>query len=72
MSIMVIVLGLAAAGRTDTDIWGHMSIGLDMLRSRSFLWVDPYSFASDQAWVNHEWAWRSSQPRRTGLAAYRR
>ena len=57
MVLLVIVLGLAAAGRTDTDIWGHMSFGLDMLRSRSFLWTDTYSFASDQAWVNHEWAW---------------
>lgn len=57
LALLVIVAGLAAAGWTDTDIWGHMSIGLDMLQSRTFLWVDPYSFASDQAWINHEWAW---------------
>ena len=55
--LVILVLGQATAGHTETDIWGHMSIGLDMLRSRSFLWVDPYSFTHDQVWVNHEWLW---------------
>lgn len=57
LTLVILVLGQAAAGRTETDIWGHMSIGLDMLASRSFLWVDPYSFTHDQVWVNHEWLW---------------
>jgi len=56
-ALLLLVLGRAAAGRTDTDIWGHMSIGLDMLRDRHFLWVDPYSFTHDQRWINHEWLW---------------
>lgn len=55
--LLILVLGQAAAGYTDTDIWGHMSIGLDMLSTRQFLWVDPYSFTHDQVWVNHEWLW---------------
>ena len=55
--LMLLVLGEAAAGRTESDIWGHLSIGLDMLRSGQFLWVDPYSFTHDQLWVNHEWLW---------------
>lgn len=54
---MLLVIGEAAAGRTESDIWGHLSIGLDMLRTSQFLWVDPYSFTHDQLWVNHEWLW---------------
>src|SRR4051812_12829655 len=56
-ALFLLVIGQAAAGRTETDIWGHMSIGLDMLRTGQFLWVDPYSFTHDQAWINHEWLW---------------
>lgn len=57
VALSVLMWGLATAGRTDTDIWGHMSIGLDMIASRAFLWVDPYSFTHDQTWINHEWGW---------------
>ena len=57
VGLCLLVVGQAAAGYTDSDIWGHMSIGLDMLRDRHFLWVDPYSFTHDQAWINHEWLW---------------
>ena len=57
VALAIVLVGQAAAGFTDTDIWGHMAIGLDMLRSRQFMWVDPYSFTSDQPWVNHEWLW---------------
>ena len=53
-AVGVVLVGWAASGRTDTDIWGHIAIGLDMLREHRFLWVDPYSFTSDQRWVNHE------------------
>lgn len=55
--LTIVLIGRAAAGTTDTDIWGHMAIGLDTLQGGRFLWSDPYSFASDQAWVNHEWLW---------------
>ena len=54
-ALALVLLGQAAAGATDSDIWGHMAFGLDMLRNRQFMWVDPYSFTSDQPWVNHEW-----------------
>ena len=57
VGLMLLVLGEATAGRTESDIWGHLSIGLDMLRTGQFLWVDPYSFTHDQLWVNHEWLW---------------
>jgi len=57
LALLLLVLGRAASGRTESDIWGHMSIGLDMLRDRHFLWVDPYSFTHDQRWINHEWLW---------------
>lgn len=57
LALVTLVLGQATAGHTETDIWGHMSIGLDMLASRGFLWTDPYSFTHDQVWVNHEWLW---------------
>lgn len=56
-ALAILLVGQAAAGFSDTDIWGHMSIGLDMLRERAFLWVDPYSFTHDQTWINHEWLW---------------
>ncbi len=57
VGLALLVFGEAVAGRTESDIWGHLSIGLDMLRTGQFLWVDPYSFTHDQLWVNHEWLW---------------
>jgi hypothetical protein len=66
IALLILIVGQAAAGRTDSDIWGHMSIGLDMLRDRHFLWADPYSFTHDQRWVNHEWLWDI-----VGAATYR-
>src|SRR4051812_19197104 len=53
----LVLLGIASAGVSETDIWGHLAIGLDMLRTGHFLWVDPYSFTHDQPWINHEWLW---------------
>ncbi|HEU5258929.1 MAG TPA: hypothetical protein VFU28_23240, partial [Vicinamibacterales bacterium] len=57
LALAIVLCGWAAAGATDTDIWGHLAIGLDMLTEHRFLWVDPYSFTHDQRWVNHEWLW---------------
>ena len=39
----------------DPDLWGHVRFGLDILRDANIHQVDAYSFASDRAWVNHEW-----------------
>lgn len=39
----------------DPDLFGHVLFGLDILREARIPTVDPYSFTSDRAWVNHEW-----------------
>jgi hypothetical protein len=57
LCLALALLGLATTGMTETDIWGHFAIGLDMLREHRFFWVDPYSFTHDQPWINHEWLW---------------
>jgi hypothetical protein len=49
------VLGVTALTRADVDLWGHLRFGLDILESRGLESVDPYSFTSDRAWINHEW-----------------
>jgi hypothetical protein len=46
---------IASMGVTETDIWGHLRFGLDILRTHRLPLVDPYSFTSDQQWINHEW-----------------
>ena len=57
LAVGIVLTGWAAAGITDTDIWGHIRFGLDFLASGHLPWHDPYSFTSDQAWINHEWLW---------------
>ena len=39
----------------DPDLWGHVRFGMDILRDGTVHHVDTYSFASDRAWINHEW-----------------
>jgi hypothetical protein len=39
----------------DTDLWGHVRFGEDILDQHAVPSHDPYSFTSDRAWVNHEW-----------------
>lgn len=39
----------------DTDLWGHVRFGLDILATRQIPARDPYSFTSDRPWINHEW-----------------
>ena len=53
----VLLVGNAVVGYADSDIWGHMAIGVDTLRLGHLLRVDPYSFTHDLGWVNHEWLW---------------
>ncbi|MEQ1910900.1 MAG: hypothetical protein ABMA15_18925, partial [Vicinamibacterales bacterium] len=56
-TLIILIVGQSAAGYTDSDIWGHMAIGLDTLSAGHLLRVDPYSFTHDQPWINHEWLW---------------
>ena len=39
----------------DADLWGHVRFGLDFLHSWRLPSVDPYSYAQDLPWINHEW-----------------
>ena len=39
----------------DPDLWGHVRFGQDMLDRGAIRLPDPYSFTSDQPWINHEW-----------------
>lgn len=39
----------------DPDLYGHIRYGLDIIDQGGLHVSDPYSFASDRAWVNHEW-----------------
>ena len=40
----------------DPDLWGHIKFGEDLWLSKSFPWVDTYSFtAYGREWFNHEW-----------------
>ena len=55
LPILVMLIALGARGVTDSDIWGHMRIGLDLLATRALPAVDRYSFTSAQPWINHEW-----------------
>lgn len=57
LAVAVLLLANAVVGYTDSDLWGHMAIGIDTLRLGHLLRVDPYSFTHDQVWVNHEWLW---------------
>ena len=50
-----VLIGLVAKSVADADLWGHIRFGQDILASRSVVALDPYSFTTDQAWMNHEW-----------------
>lgn len=49
------VFTLSTDTRADSDLWGHLRFGLDMLRQHRLTAIDPYSFTQDVAWINHEW-----------------
>jgi hypothetical protein len=36
-------------------LWGHIRFGHDTLAAHGIVRADPYSFASDVPWINHEW-----------------
>jgi hypothetical protein len=52
--------------QTDSDLWGNVRFGLDLLETWSFSTVDPYSFTQDVPWINHSWL-----PQVLMAAAYR-
>jgi hypothetical protein len=56
LPIWIVLLGFGAKAGVDTDIWGHMRFGLDLLATHALPAVDHYSFTTAQPWVNHEWA----------------
>jgi hypothetical protein len=56
LPILIVLLGFGVRATVDTDIWGHMRFGLDLLATHRLPVVDHYSFTSTQPWVNHEWA----------------
>src|SRR5262245_11094907 len=39
----------------DADLWGHVRFGIDFLQTWRLPSVDPYSYAQDLPWINHEW-----------------
>lgn len=53
--MLVALVTLAVRTESDPDLWGHVKYGELITTSGSIPSVDPYSFTSDQAWVNHEW-----------------
>ena len=54
-ALVTVVLAVLAHTQADPDLWGHIRFGRDIIESRAIPSLDPYSFTSDRAWVNHEW-----------------
>jgi hypothetical protein len=60
LSTLRVPMWIAAAyvlltSNADPDLFGHLRFGLDHLGSGHLWSADPYSFTSDQPWINHEW-----------------
>ena len=55
LPVLVTLIALGVRGVTDSDIWGHMLFGINLLETRALPVADPYSFTSSQPWINHEW-----------------
>ena len=54
-TLCAVVVGFILPTVADTDLWGHLRFGLDIISDRSLPARDPYSFTSDRHWINHEW-----------------
>jgi hypothetical protein len=54
VALLVIVCFLAGTA-PDADLWGHLTFGRDIVHAGRVHTGDPYSFASDRVWINHEW-----------------
>ena len=57
LGVMVSTVAAYALTRTaaDPDLWGHVRFGQDIINEWAIPRTDPYSFTSDEPWVNHEW-----------------
>ena len=55
LALGAIVLAVLTHTRADPDLFGHVRFGQDVFAAGSVHAADPYSFASDRAWINHEW-----------------
>ncbi len=53
--LWIVLLPVATFVRGDTDLWGNVRFGLDILKTHSLPLEDPYSFTQDLPWINHEW-----------------
>jgi hypothetical protein len=54
-ALLAVVLAVFSHTRADPDLWGHVRFGGDTVAARAVARTDPYSFASDRPWINHEW-----------------
>lgn len=52
LAALLVVIAQTSA---DTDLWGHVRFGQDIIDSGGLPVVDDYSFTTDQRWINHEW-----------------
>jgi hypothetical protein len=48
-------LSFLAGTGADPDLFGHLTFGREIVHALGVHRADPYSFASDIPWVNHEW-----------------
>jgi hypothetical protein len=48
-------LSFLAGTGADPDLFGHLTFGREIVHALGVHRSDPYSFASDIPWVNHEW-----------------
>ena len=55
LAMQLAAVGAAVRLRVDPDLWGHLRFGLDLLDAGRLSAHDPYSFAQDVPWINHEW-----------------
>ena len=53
--VITAMFGSRIGTTADTDLWGHVRFGQDLLRTRTLPQVDPSAFTSDRPWINHEW-----------------
>ena len=55
LALIGTVIAVFTHTRADPDLWGHVRFGHDIAVQHRIPDVDPYSFTSDRAWINHEW-----------------